>query len=217
MRKIKKLLNEQSAKNAAEFLKFICYLAILFFTACLVASFMGRLTFTLHAGGEIYETTYYAEKHNERWSDGTRKIGGFFTSMKDDVTIYIANEDEIDTIIPMALAAMNVVNLTPIILSFWFLSRVFKNVSNGQIFTEKNAAYLLYYGLINIATVVLVPLIKPGIALLANQFSSNEIFSPFFFDLGNILAELFPSLAFIVAAYIINYGVRLKDEVDHTL
>ena len=28
---------------------------------------------------------------------------------------------------------------------------------------------------------------------------------------------LIPSIAFIVAAYIIHYGVHLQDEVDHTL
>lgn len=33
----------------------------------------------------------------------------------------------------------------------------------------------------------------------------------------NMLNRLFPGIAFLVAAYIIHYGIRLQDEVDHTL
>ena len=34
---------------------------------------------------------------------------------------------------------------------------------------------------------------------------------------STMLNDLIPSLAFIVAAYIIHYGISLQDEVDHTL
>lgn len=32
-----------------------------------------------------------------------------------------------------------------------------------------------------------------------------------------MLNSIVPSIAFIVAAYIIHYGISLQDEVDHTL
>ena len=32
-----------------------------------------------------------------------------------------------------------------------------------------------------------------------------------------MLSALIPGIAFLVAAYIIHYGVHLQDEVDHTL
>ena len=34
---------------------------------------------------------------------------------------------------------------------------------------------------------------------------------------SDMLNRLFPGIAFLVAAYIIHYGIRLQDEVDHTL
>jgi hypothetical protein len=109
---------------------------------------------------------------------------------------------------------MYAINAIPLIISFWLLSRVLNNVSKGHIFTVKNASYLLYYGLIHITVAVLIPFVKLLIVYLANQFTSNIIY----ITVGqNLLNNLIPSIAFIVAAYIIHYGVHLQDEADHTL
>ena len=76
----------------------------------------------------------------------------------------------------MGLSLMYAVTIVPAILGFWFLSRVFTNVSNGQIFTEKNAVYLLYYGVIQFITALFVPFIKLFICFLINSISSDQIF-----------------------------------------
>ena len=109
---------------------------------------------------------------------------------------------------------MYAINVIPVIIGFWFLSQVFRNVSKGRIFTEQNAHYLLYYGLIQIAVAVLVPFIKLFVAYLANLLAVSQIHIATGQDLPN---QLFPNIAFIVAAYIIHYGVHLQDEADHTL
>ena len=61
---------------------------------------------------------------------------------------------------------------------------------------------------------VLVPLANIGIVNLVNRFSNSSMR----INTGKgWLTELITSIAFIVAAYIIHYGVQLQDEVDHTL
>ena len=47
--------------------------------------------------------------------------------------------EKIDLITQIGLSAMYAVNVIPLILGFWFLSRMFNNVSKGQIFVEQNA------------------------------------------------------------------------------
>ena len=100
------------------------------------------------------------------------------------------------------------------IIAFWFLSRVFSNIRKGQIFTEQNASYLLYYGLLQFLTAVFVPYIKLLLCELTNLVSDGRMS----ISTGQAMFNmLIPSIAFIVAAYIIHYGVHLQDEVDHTL
>ena len=105
-------------------------------------------------------------------------------------------------------------NIVPMILAYWFLSRVFTNVNKEQIFTDQNAAYILYYGLLQIFSALFVPFIKLLVCGLANQSAASRITISTGSDMLN---RLFPGIAFLVAAYIIHYGIRLQDEVDHTL
>ena len=109
---------------------------------------------------------------------------------------------------------MYAVYTVPVMLAFWFLSRVFSNVHRGRIFTEQNAAYLLYYGLIQFAAAAVVPFVKLLICWLTNLVSDSRISIA---TGQNTLSMLFPSIAFMVAAYIIHYVVHLQDEADHTL
>ena len=208
MKKTNKLLNEPVARAVARFLTAICYFLILIFAIGIVLSFIGRQTFVLHTSTGTYPNAIYSER-NRDWN-----VRGLTVSLNDDIRVMAAGSDEVDLITQVGLSAMYAVNAIPLIISFWLLSRVLSNISKGLIFTEKNATYLLYYGLIHIGVAGIVPFIKLFISFLANQFTSSSISiatgqSPF--------NHLIPSIAFIVAAYIIHYGVHLQDEVDHTL
>ena len=68
--------------------------------------------------------------------------------MGDDIRVWTNDDDQIDLKIQIGLSLMYAVNSVPMIIAFWFLSRVFSNIRKGQIFTEQNASYLLYYGLL---------------------------------------------------------------------
>ena len=208
MKKIQKLINEPFAKSAAHFMKYICYIMMLFFVAGLVLSFIGRQTFILHSSTGTYDSAIYSEE-NHNWTSR-----GLTVSMNDEVRVIVYDGEKIDLITQIGLSTMYAVNVIPLIICFWFLSRVFNNVSKGRIFTDQNASYLLYYGLMQMAVAALVPFIKLFISYLANQFSSSEISIA---TGQNLLNNLIPNIAFIVAAYIIHYGVHLQDEADHTL
>ena len=208
MKFIQKLMDERFARRAAKFMKFACYLAIGFFALCTALSFMGRQTFSLHTSTGNFERAIYAEE------DHASPSRGMTVNMGDDIHVLIDNADQIDLIIQIGLSLMYAVHTVPIILAFWFLSCVFSNIHRGQIFTEKNASYLLYFGLIQFGAAVFVPFIKLLICWLTNLVSVNRIS----ISTGQAMFNtLISSIIFIVAAYIIHYGVHLQDEVDHTL
>ena len=209
MKNLQRLMNERSAKTAARFMTAICYLLMLVFTAGLVLSLIGRQTFILHTSTGTYDSAIYSEADHNWTSRGPT------VSMKDQVRVLAYdNDDNVDLITQVGLSAMYTVNVIPLIVCFWFLSRVFDNINKGFIFTDKNAVYLLYYGLIQIAVAAVVPFIKMLIVFLANQFTRSQIH----IQTGqNLISDLVPNIAFIVAAYIIHYGVHLQDEADHTL
>ena len=209
MKKVRNLLNERTAKSAAGFMKYICYLIIVFFVFSLVLSIIGRQTFILHTSTGTYDNAIYSEKNHDLTSHGLTVY------MKDTVHVTAGvNGEEIDLITQIGLSAMYAVNVVPLIFCFWFLGRVFSNVNNGRIFTNQNANYLLYYGLIQITVAVFVPFIKLFISYLANLFTSSQISIA---TGQNLISDLITNIAFIVAAYIIHYGVHLQDEADHTL
>ena len=203
---MKKLLSEKAAKNAACLMMVVCYFVMLFVIFGLVLSVIGRQTFILHTNGEIWNSAIIAEEYRD-WT--TR---GLTTGTPGEIRIHAT--DEIDIIARISLSAVYAVAVIPGIISFWFLSRVFSNVYKGRIFTEQNALYILYFGLIRIAAAVFAPFLKLGIIGLANHFSDNMISIGIMHD---FFVGLVPNIAFIIAAYIIRYGVNLQDEVDHTL
>lgn len=209
MKLLRNLLNERYAKNAAKFMRIVCYLVMLFFALCLILSFMGRQTFRLHTSTGTYDDAIYAEEDHE-WTSR-----GMVVHMSDDdVYVWANDDDQIDLSIQIALSLMFAFSVVPLIFAFWFLSRVFTNISKGQIFTEQNALCLLYYGLIQFFAAILVPFIKLLIAHIVNLFADGSVS----LSTGRGMLEgIIPSIAFIVAAYIIHYGIHLQDEVDHTL
>ena len=208
MKFIQRLTNERFAKRAARFMEYICYFLICFFILCTALSFMGRQTFGLHTKTGYYERAIIAEEDHDPHSRAMT------VHMGDTIHVWTNDNDKIDLMIQIGLSLMYAINTVPIIFAFWFLGRVFSNIREGEIFTEQNASYLLYYGLLQFFVAVFVPFIKLLICWLVNHVSDGRL------SVGTgqaMFNTLIPSIAFIVAAYIIHYGVHLQDEVDHTL
>lgn len=208
MKWIRKLLNESFAKSAAQFMRFICYFMVFFFAVGLILSFMGRQSFFLHDETGVYEGAIYAESNHNRASRG------FTVNTTDDIHVWTNDEGEIDLATHIGLSVMYALQIVPLIFAYWFLSRVFANIHKGQIFTEQNALYLLYYGLLQFVVALFVPFLKLLICNLTNLLSNSRMSISTGHD---VMTTLFPSIAFIVAAYIIHYGIHLQDEADHTL
>ena len=208
MKFIQKLANERFARPAAQLMKFACYFVICFYVLCTVLSFMGRQSFFLQTKTGTYERAIYAEENHAAHSRSMTVFTG------DDIHIWTNDNDQIDLTIQIGLSLMYAVHIVPMIFAYWFLSRVFSNINKGQIFTEKNSSYLLYYGMLQFSVAVFVPFIKLLICWLTNLISNGRMS----ISTGQAMFNmLIPSIAFIVAAYIIHYGVHLQDEVDHTL
>ena len=208
MKLFQTLANERFARPAAGLIKFACYFAICFYVLCTVLSFMGRQTFFLHTKTGNFERAIYAEENHNAHSRSMT------VSMGDDIHVWTNSSDQIDLTIQLGLSLMYAVNTLPMVLAFWFLSRVFSNIYRGEIFIEKNASCLLYYGLLQLFVAVVVPFIKLFLCWLTNLVSDGRMSVSTGQRMFNMLI---PSIAFIVAAYIIHYGVHLQDEVDHTL
>ena len=208
MKFIQKLANERFARPAAQLMKFACYFVICFYVLCTVLNFMGRQSFFLHTKTGTYERAIYAEENHAAHSRSMTVFTG------DDIHVWTNDNDQIDLTIQIGLSLMYAVHIVPMIFAYWFLSRVFSNINKGQIFTEKNSSYLLYYGMLQFSVAVFVPFIKLLICWLTNLISNGRMS----ISTGQAMFNmLIPSIAFIVAAYIIHYGVHLQDEVDHTL
>ena len=208
MKFIQKLANERFARHAARLMKFACYFVICFYVLCTVLSFMGRQTFLLHTKTGTFERAIYAEENHNSHSRSMT------VHTSDDIHVWTNDNDRIDPTIQIGLSFMYAINMVPMIFAYWFLSRVFSNINKGEIFTEQNSSYLLYYGLLQFSVAVFVPFIKLLICWLINLVSNGRVSISTGQTMFNMLI---PSIAFIVAAYIIHYGVHLQDEVDHTL
>ena len=208
MKFIQELANERFARPAAQLMKFACYFVICFYVLCTVLSFMGRQSFFLHTKTGTYERAIYAEENHAAHSRSMTVFTG------DDIHVWTNDNDQIDLTIQIGLSLMYAVHIVPMIFAYWFLSRVFSNINKGHIFTEKNSSYLLYYGMLQFSVAVFVPFIKLLICWLTNLISNGRMSISTGQTMFNMLI---PSIAFIVAAYIIHYGVHLQDEVDHTL
>lgn len=209
MKKVHRILNQRAATKTAGFMKAVCYIIMLFFALSLTLAFCGRLEYVLRVEGKTYERAIYAEENHNYTSRA------FTVGSNDRINMATTSADEkIDLVSYIALVVMHSINIIPLMFAYWFLSKVFSNVAKGEIFVEKNAHYLLYYGLIQACVAVFVPFAKLLIIQVANALTTDHISIA---TGTNMINQLIPSIAFFVAAYIINYGVHLQDEVDHTL
>ncbi|NBH19612.1 DUF2975 domain-containing protein [Clostridiaceae bacterium] len=202
-----KLTEESFAKPAARFMEFICYFILGFYVLGIIASFMGYQTFHLHTSNGTFEYTIYTLKNtNSHPSCMTVQMG-------DNIHVWANENAPINLTIQIGLSLLYAVHTLPGIAAFWFLSRVFSNIQKGQIFTERNSSYLLYYGFLQFLSAVFIPFIKLLICWLTSLFAHSRIS----ISTGRYTFHmLISSLAFIVAAYIIHYGVHLQDPTDHT-
>ena len=208
MKFIQKFANERFARSAARLMEIACYFAIFFYILCTALSFMGRQSFFLHTNTGTIERAICAEEEHDAHSRGVTVRTG------DDIHVWTDDNGKIDLTIQIGLSFMYAVHIVPMIIAYWFLSRVFSNISKGQIFTEQNSSHLLYYGTIQFSVAVFVPFIKLLTCWLISLVSNGRMT----ISTGQAMFNmLIPSIAFIVAAYIIHYGVHLQDEVDHTL
>ncbi|MEG1758668.1 MAG: hypothetical protein RR235_09470, partial [Oscillospiraceae bacterium] len=198
MKIMHKLLNQKVAMGTAKFMKVICYIIIFLFVIMLALSFMGRLQYHLQVGEKTYAHAIYAEE------DHDFSMRSLTVKSNDSLRIHAAADDgTIDIITYVAITIMYAINIIPLMLAYWFLAKVFANVAKGEIFTQKNAHYLLYFGAIQAVVAIAVPFVKLLVVQIANSLVADRIS----LAIGtNMLNEFVPSVAFIVAAYIINYG-----------
>lgn len=205
---IQKLTDQRFAQSAARFMRFVCWLLIGLLALCTLLSFMGRQTFFLHTKDGSFENAICAEE------DHAPQSRGITVGTDDDIHVWADGSGRISPAVRIGLSLMYAVHTIPAMLAFWFLSCVFSNISEGRIFTDRNAACLLYYGLLQIFAAVFVPFFRLLLCPVVSLISGNQMSV----STGqNMLGTLIPGIAFLVAAYIIHYGVNLQDEVDHTL
>lgn len=208
MKLMHKLTNQQFACSAARVAKWICYFAICFSVFSALLSFMGRQTFSLHTESGVFENAIYAEQ------DHAPHSRGLTVSLGDDIHVWADGDGQIGLPAHMALSFLYAVHTAPMAAAFWLLGRVFSNIQNGEIFSDRNSSYLLYYGLLQFSAAAVVPLIKLLVCWLFSLASVNRLS----LSTGQAAPSMLVSCAgFVVAAYIIHYGVHLQDEVDHTL
>ncbi len=208
MKMLKPLLNERFVRKAASFLQAACWLAICFFALVTVLACLGRQQFTLVTSTDVYEGAIYAER-DQGWLSRS-----FTVTASDSIRVTADSDDGVDLATHIGLTLMFAAQALTGMAGYWLLSRVFANIAQGRIFVEQNARGLLGYGLLQIYAVFLLPFVKLLICNLANLVSDSQI-AAWSVQIGP--DKLFPSIAFLVAAYIIHYGIALQDEVDHTL
>ena len=201
------LTSPRFAKPASGFMAIACWFAMGFLAVCTVLSILGRQTFVLHTDAWSYESAICAEE------DHGSHPRGMTVHINDDIHVW-SGSGRAGLAVRAGLSLMYAVTTLPMILAFWFLSRVFSNIHKGRIFTEQNASCLLWYGLLQLFSAVAVPFLKLLICQLINLVPGSRMSV----STGQaMLGALIPGVAFLVAAYIIHYGVHLQDEVDHTL
>lgn len=205
---LKPLLNERFVRKAASFLQAACWLAICFFALVTVLACLGRQQFTLVTSTDVYEGAIYAER-DQGWLSHS-----FTVTASDNIRVTADSDGGVDLATHIGLTLMFAAQALTGMAGYWLLSRVFANIAQGRIFVEQNARGLLGYGLLQIYAVFLLPFVKLLICNLANLVSDSQI-AAWSVQIGP--DKLFPSIAFLVAAYIIHYGITLQDEVDHTL
>lgn len=205
---IRNWMSEPLVKAAVRFLQAVCWFVIAFYVLCLALSVAGRQTFVLHTSQGTYDRAIYAEEDHDQASRS------FTVSTTDQVYVRANDRGGVDPATQAGMSLMYVVHALPLIGAYWLLSRVLGNLLAGRIFVEQNAFYLLCFGLIQCSVALAVPVAKILICAVSNLFAQSQVSV----STGqNVFSGLVTGVAFVVAAYILRYGIGLQDEVDHTL
>lgn len=208
MKMISQTTREHFVKGGCRLVQIACYIALAFYVFGLVLSIMGRQTFTFHASTGTYDRVIYAQENYED------DVEGMFISTQDGIHITPNREGEIDLTTQIGLSLLYAVQMVPAAVAIWFLSRVCANVYQGEIFIGRNARYLSFYGAIQIFIALAVPFLKLILCFAVNRMADSQIS----ISTGqNAMQTLVTGVGFLLAGYIIGYGVGLQDEVDHTL
>lgn len=205
---MEKLMRERYVRFAARVMQIACCLILLAYAVGLLLSLLGRQTFRLSTSTGVYEHAVCAA------TDPGADIDGITVSMDDSVYVRANAAGGVDLATQAALFLMYACKIVPLMAGYWLLSRVFANVFRGEIFTDRNARFLLLFGLIEGITAVAAPLLRLLLCALANLVSDSQVSVS---TGSGMLSGLVWSMAFVVAAYILHYGIHLQDEVDHTL
>ena len=169
---------------------------------------LGRQQFTLVTSTDVYEGAIYAER-DQGWLSHS-----FTVTASDSIRVTADSDDGVDLATHIGLTLMFAAQALTGMAGYWLLSRVFANIAQGRIFVEQNARGLLGYGLLQVYASFVLPFVKILFSQLSNLVSGSKITA---FSTYTGVDELFPGIVFLVAAYIIHYGITLQDEVDHTL
>lgn len=208
MNLVLKFSRERLIKAGCLLVQIACYFALAFYVFGLVLSVMGRQTFTVHTSTGTYDRVVYAQESY----DGNAE--GMTISTQDGIHITPNHEGKIDWITQMGLLLLYAVQMVPAAMAVWFLSRVCANVYKGEIFIGRNARYLSFYGAIQIFIALAVPFLKLIVCFAVNRMADSQMA----ISTGqNSMQTLVAGVGFLLAGYIIGYGVGLQDEVDHTL
>ncbi len=89
-------------------------------------------TFSLHTQTGSFDQAIYAEEDHNPHSRGMT------VHTSDSIHVWSDDGNQIDPRIQIGLSLMYAVTTVPIMLAYWFLSRLFANIHRGQIFTEQN-------------------------------------------------------------------------------
>lgn len=207
MKKPNAMVSERFCRSAAGLLASLCYLMIALCALVIVLSALGRQTFTLHTPTGTYEDAILAEAEHGR-------AGMRWFTVGTAGEIHLRAEDEIDAAARVGITALAAIGILPMVFAFWHLARALSNIRAGRVFTEENARRIFYYGLLQLAAAIVAPALQLLTCRLVSAVSINELS----FSTGqNALGGIVQGIAFLVAAYVIRYGVALKDEVDCTL
>lgn len=208
MKLVLKFSRERLIKAGCLLVQIACYFALAFYVFGLVLSVMGRQTFTVHTSTGTYDRVVYAQESY----DGNAE--GMTITTQDGIYVRLNQDGKMDLTSQIGISLLYAVEMVPAAVAVWFLSRVCTNVHRGEIFIGKNAHYLSIYGGVQIFSALVVPFLKLFVCFVVNQMADSQIA----ISTGqSSMQKLVSGVAFVIAAYIIGYGVGLQDEVDHTL
>ena len=208
MNLVLKFSRERLIKAGCLLVQIACYFALAFYVFGLVLSVMGRQTFTVHTSTGTYDRVVYAQESY----DGNAE--GMTITTQDGIYVRLNQDGKIDLTSQIGISLLYAVEMVPAAVAVWFLSRVCANVYKGEIFIGRNARYLSFYGAIQIFIALAVPFLKLIVCFAVNRMADSQMA----ISTGqNSMQTLVAGVGFLLAAYIIGYGVGLQDEVDHTL